>query len=215
MFQQKIETQGDEATIADRRDNRVIGATLALSAAYATVRYNVFKGVPWADWPHFVGNKIVALASLVLIAIAVARLVSPRPRRIRRLMAVGSGLALVHTLASLALFRPSYFDKWFVGDRLSLAAGASLMLGAAALALLNWGKGKRGALAPQDAVLPLGAIAFLSGLHAGLPALASWCDPASWPGHLPPITLISFLAGTGALAVAARLHRRVRAPQAE
>jgi hypothetical protein len=214
MIHEKIETAKAEAAAEDGQDNRVIGVTLALSAAYATVRYNVFKGVPWADWPHFVGNKIVALASLVLIAIAVARLVSPRPRRIRRLMAVGSGLALIHTLASLALFQPLYFDKWFVGDKLSLAAGVSLMLGAAALAILNWGKGKRGALAQRDAVLPLGAIAFLSGVHAGLPAVASWFDPASWPGHLPPITLISFLAGTAALAVAAHLHGRLPATRA-
>jgi hypothetical protein len=31
---------------------------------------------------------------------------------------------------------------------------------------------------------------------------AGWFQPATWPGHMIPITLISFVAGTVALAAA-------------
>ncbi len=205
MILQAIDTSEAEAAQARPNDYKLIAAASLLSAAYATLRYNVFKGVPWSDWPHYIGNKILALTALILIAAAVLRLISPVRRPIRRLMAVASALALTHTLVSLGLFEPAYFDKFFDGDKLSLAAGWSLMLAALAMALLQWGKGRRGSSAPEASIVPLGVIAFISGLHAALPSAASWLDIASWPGHMPPITLISFAIGSAALIQAWRL----------
>lgn len=192
-------------------DYRVIGSALAVSAVYATLRYNVCKGVAWAEWPHYIGNKIIAVTALILFTVAVWRLVSRTRRPIRRLMAVGSALALTHTLVSLGLFRPVYYEKYFAGDGISLTGGLSILLGGAAMALLHWGKGRKGSSAPATATFPLALIAFVTGLHAAAPSLPGWLDPASWPGHLPPITLISFLIGAVALALAlpatVRTHR--------
>lgn len=191
-----------------RGDGLVVTAVFAVSAAYATVRYNVFKGVPWSDWPHYVGNKILSLAALILIALAVFRLASRPARPIRTLMVIASALAIAHSFISLAMLQPAYYDKFFADGKLTLLAGASLMLASLAVALLQWGKGRRGSSAPGEAALPLGLLGFISGLHAALPSVPGWFEPATWPGGMPPITLISFIVGTLALAAAAKLVAR-------
>lgn len=200
----------DAATLdSPGRDHVVIGVALAVSAAYATVRYNVFKGVAWAEWPHYIGNKIIAVAALILFAVAVLRLVARRRRPIARVMAVASAFALTHTLVSLGLFRPVYYDKYFAGDGISLTGGISVLLGGGAMALLHWGKGRKGSSAPATAALPLGIIAFVTGLHAAAPSVPGWLDVQSWPGSLPPITLISFAIGSVALVLALTYRPKV------
>ena len=48
-------------------------AALLGSTLYATVRYNVVKGVPWSDWPAYTPNKALALAALVVLVLSVVR----------------------------------------------------------------------------------------------------------------------------------------------
>jgi hypothetical protein len=212
MNLEKIQTNRPLAPANERSDAQVVLATVFVSAVYATVRYNVFKGVNWSDWPHYIGNKILAVASLLLIALAVIRLASARRRPIRNLMVWASGMALAHTLISLALLDPVYFEKFYSGPRLTAQAGASLLIGAAALAVLQWGKGKPGTADPARAAMTLGLLAFLSATHAAIPSTASWFDPFTWPGHMPPLTLVSFLAGAAALSAAMRVQRNFRPP---
>ena len=40
-----------------RHDHSLAVGILVLAAAYATVRYNIFKGVPWSDWPSYIADK--------------------------------------------------------------------------------------------------------------------------------------------------------------
>ncbi len=176
-------------------DRKLIAWIAGISALYATVRYNVFKGVPWSDWPHVIGNKILAITSLLLIATAIWRL-RHRRQPIRNLIGLGSALAVAHSLLSVALLDPIYFEKFYVGVKLSPPAGASLLVGSVGMALLLLGKGRPGSSAPHASGLDLGLIAFLSGGHAALPSTAGWLYPLSWPGGMPPITLISFVVGT-------------------
>jgi hypothetical protein len=55
---------------------------------------------------------------------------------------------------------------------------------------------------PVALLAKVGLLAFISGLHAGLPNYAGWFQPSTWPGHMLPITLISFVAGSEALGAA-------------
>lgn len=188
------------------RAHAVAGAALGAATLYATVRYNAFKGVPWADWPSYTVNKSLAVASLLLIAIAAVRLARRRGAT-GTLLAWSGALALAHTLLSFALFTPGYFPRLFDGARLSAAGGVSVLLGAAAMAAMELGARRAGGWSPgwRGAALALTALA--SGVHAAVPGLASWFDPQGWPGFLPPLTLISFVAGLVALAAWARSLR--------
>jgi hypothetical protein len=197
----------ETAIHADRdlgRDTATIAVAVALATVYATLRYNIFKGVAWSDWPHFVGNKIVAVSALILIVDAIWRLASRDRRPIRRIMGTASLLAVVHSLMSLALLDPVYFEKFFLERGLSLAGGVSLLLGSLATALLIRGEGRRGASAPVSASLLLGSTAALVAIHAALPSVPSWLEPTAWPGGMPPLTLLSF--GIGGLGVALALR---------
>ena len=69
MIHQLIDTKAAEDVIDRRRDSRIVAVTVAVSGIYATLRYNVFKRVPWSDWPHYVGNKILALSALILVSL--------------------------------------------------------------------------------------------------------------------------------------------------
>jgi hypothetical protein len=193
-----------------RRDGLIVGASLALAGVYATLRYNVFKGVPWSDWPHYIVNKVFAVASLLLFAAAVYRLVNGGREPIRRLMSTASGLAIAHTLISVGMFTPTYYEKFFAAGKLTAAAGASLTLAAIAVALLQWGKGRPGSAQPERAALLIAAIAFLSGVHAALPAVGTWLTPSQWPGRMPPLTLISFSVGLATLLAAVPWRTRER-----
>jgi len=188
-----------------RRDLRIVAALSAASLVYATVRYNVSKGVPWADWPVYVVNKAVGLCALALLAASVLAMLKGRPAR--RLLAWAGGAVLLHVAASLAILNPVYFPKFFRASKLTVVAGASLMIGAAAAVGMEVGARKAAGMSSKSRVWAIAAIAFASGVHAGMTGVPGWFAPADWPGRLPPITLISFLLGSVAILSAWRtLH---------
>jgi hypothetical protein len=168
------------------------------SFAYATLRYNVFKGVPWTDWPAYTLNKALAFAALALIALAMFRLAARRSTG--TILAAGGAFGLVHSLLSFALLDPVYYPRLYDSGKLTFLAGLSLTLGAAAAAAMDIGARKSGSWRPNQRHAALAAIAFGIGLHAALPAFSTWIVPATWPGSLPPITLLSFAVGTLAAA---------------
>jgi hypothetical protein len=175
------------------------------SVVYATARYNVLKGVPWADWPTYTLNKAFALSSLLLLVLAVVR---PRSARADASALSGAGVcAAIHVTLSLILLSPVYFEKLFVHDRLTGAAGLSMALGAAVAAVMTVGKRAPAVPEPGGRSRMLAVLAFAIGLHAALQGFAGWWTPSTWPGFLPPITLLSFLLGSVALAVACRFRR--------
>lgn len=185
--------------------------TFGICTTYATVRYNVIKGVAWGEWPSYTLNKSFALTSLALIVLAVVQIARKDTGAIRQIMMAAGGLALAHILLSLALLSPAYYAKFFDGQKLTAIASIAIMLGAASAVMLhlgqressNWGKVRRS--------LALTATAFLVSVHAAFPGFSGWFKPSTWPGGLPPITLISFVLGLTAIAVHfSRTHRSNR-----
>lgn len=183
-----------------------IGGIGGGAIGYATLRYNVFKGVPWTDWPAYTLNKALAFAALGLIALAVFRIAARRPTG--TILAVGGALGLAHSLLSFALLDPAYYPRFYAGGKLTFLAGLSLTLGAAATVAMDLGARKCGGWRPGRRQAALAAIAFGVGLHAALPAVTTWIAPATWPGGLPPITLLSFAIGTVAAIGWAATARR-------
>jgi hypothetical protein len=203
-----LRTTDRSAAGADTRsEGRLATALFAAALGYATLRYNVFKGVPWADWPAYTVNKALAVASLLMIAATVIRLGRPRART-GTLMGAAGALALAHSLLSFALLNPGYYARLFDEDgKLTFVAGLSLTLGAGVMAAMELGARRSANWSLSLRQRTLALVAFLTGFHAALPAVSSWLEPAAWPGGMPPLTLISFTAGVVAVA-ALRLHAR-------
>lgn len=172
--------------------------TLLGSACYATARYNVIKGVPWEDWPTYTVNKVFAVSAVALLLVAAVR---------RRRSAGSAGpllghaalLTALHVVLSLMLLTPAYFEKYFAAGKLTAAAGVAMTFGALGLVWMM-----RGTLTGQRARGGLALLATLTIGHTAVQGFAGWLDPATWPGGLPPITLLSTLLALAALGIAAR-----------
>lgn len=172
------------------------------SVAYATARYNTFKGVAWTDWPTYTLNKAFALSALLLLVFSVVRKCSARGYSNGRYLHVASVLASVHVVLSLTLLSPAYYENSFAQGKLTGAVGWSMALGAVAAAVMAGGKRTDGAQDTDGGVRKLAILTFVVGLHAGLQGFTGWFAPAKWPGMMPPITLISFLLGLAAVTIA-------------
>jgi hypothetical protein len=110
-------------------------------------------------------------------------------------------------ILSLVLFCPAYYEKFFEQGKLTTAAGLSMTLGSAAAAAMAVRARVRGAQDADGGVRSLPIVAFVIGLHAMLQGFGAWFTPSKWPGLMPPITLISFLLGLAAVAIALRPKR--------
>lgn len=187
------------AARADKGSARLIAAASFVALTYATVRYNVFKGVPWSDWPAYTVNKAMAFASLILIVATVIRIRRGLPTA--SVMAAAGALGLVHSLLSFALLNPLYYPKLYQDGKLTAVAAIAMTLGAMATAAMDVGARRAHAWRPLHRHAALALVALAVGLHAALPAAKSWLAIDTWPGGMPPITLLSFLAGVLALGV--------------
>jgi hypothetical protein len=196
------------ARARDRSALLISGAFFG-ALTYATLRYNVFKGEPWADWPSYTLNKAFAFASLILIAVSVIRM--GRRLRTSPIVLSASVLGVAHSLLSLALLSPLYYAKFYENGKLTALAGLGVTLGAAAFAAMNAGIRRSEDWGPSRCKAALAAVALAAGLHAALPAFASWAAPETWPGRMPPISLLSFLLGGVAIGYCAR-NPRVKRP---
>ncbi|MCY4596969.1 MAG: hypothetical protein OXC19_19485 [Bryobacterales bacterium] len=186
--------------------------------AYAIVRYNVLGGVAWTHLPLYIVNKSAALAGVVLVALAylVGKLFggahgSERVRSKAKFLGLaGFSMITVHVLMAMVLLSPAYFEKFYeTSGKFNLSGEMTFLCGVLAYGCL---------LVPAIATLPhmydaLGMGRWLRSQHMGYVALGlacghtfsmgykGWIDLASWPGRMPPITLLGFLCALLAVAV--------------
>jgi len=195
----EIDNTPGPAGAASARDHALAAALLGAALAYATVRYNVLKGVPWSDWPGYIVNKALAVAGLWLLAWSAWRKLAGR-RSTRVPMGWAGCLILSHVLVSLGLFGSVVFPKYFADGKVNLVGGASLLAGALAVTLLEIGARCASAWPRRTWLRTLAAVIALSALHTALPGFAGWFVPREWPGSLPPLTLLA-CAPAAAIAV--------------
>lgn len=191
------------------QDSIIATTVFTVSIAYATIRYNIFKGVPWTDWPIYVLNKAFAVSSLALLVINVFRYRFIQNRSNAKIFKFAMFLGFLHILISFALLNPIYYDKYFLNGKLSFLGGISILLGVIATALIfNKGFSKELNNNRNAKIWVLSFLAFIIGSHAAVTGFQGWFIASAWPGYLPPITLISFLIGLFALVLTFGLKRK-------
>jgi len=172
------------------------------SVLYATLRYQVLKGVPWSDWPAYTLNKAFGLAAILLLAFSVIRQSSARACPRDQSLPMAGAFAALHVLLSLVLLSPARYENFFRGNQLTAAAGGSMLLGAIAAVLMGFGWRPRSAPGAGRSPGNLPLLCLVVGCHAMLPGFPGWFTPSQWPGGLPPITLLSFLSSLAAVGIA-------------
>jgi len=169
---------------------------LLLGTIYAIVRYNVFADVSLEHLPLYVLNKGISLGGLVFLVMSRFHK-DPQIRRYRGL--AGFFLTALHVFISMQILHPGYFAKLFLRSgsmnwrgELSILAG---ILGFAMLCILYHAAANRSSRPMPRFILKLALL--MVTLHAGVIGYNHWLQPHRWPGHLPPITLISCLIALG------------------
>lgn len=184
--------------------------------AYAIVRYNVFKGVEWTHLPLYIVNKSVAFSGVIFIALSYLAGkyfggpagTEPVRAKAKFLGLTGFAMITVHILMSMVLLSPANYEKFFAASgKLNLSGELTFLFGVTAYGCL---------LYPAITTLPymydaFGMDRWLKAQHMGYATLAlacghtfamgykGWIDVATWPGSMPPITLLGFLAALSAL----------------
>ena len=177
--------------------------------AYAIVRYNVIKGVPWTELPLFISNKAISLSAVVFIALSYAlgsltrfwpKTFAPALGARKFFGLLGFGLAALHGFISLLLFSPAYYPKFFaVGGKLNLVGELSMVFGVLTFfvfalvavssipAVANSMELKRWLAIQRVGYLGLVLIFF----HVFIMGFEGWLKPGGWPGGLLPISLVA------------------------
>lgn len=192
-----------------KKDFRVVLSVfvVAVSYLYGIVRYNIFDGVSWSYLPLFITNKAISFSAIVFIALscslgAMGRLwpgvLSPALNHRKYFGLLGFFLAVVHSIISVLIFKPEYYDKFFTSNgQLSFSSELSMFFGVfafsvfALMAIVSL-PGIAGSINRRTWIRiqkygPWGLLLTL--LHLVMMGYTSWLDPASWPGGLLPISL--------------------------
>lgn len=205
---------------------RWIISILLVAQAYALLRYAVFKGVGLAHWPLYLNNKAISLAGLILLAASFAlrrrAMANDESAMAGRspgtaLARAGFALIVLHVLLSLPILSPGYFPQFFDGDKMNLTGELSLLLGAlsfgcclAVAMKFATGDPTRSATTRRGVVQRLAAMMLvLAAGHVLVMGISGWLKPRSWPGGLPPVTFLAFLAAVAPLVWSSiACHRR-------
>jgi len=185
----------------DPRHHSTLLAVVAVTATYAAIRYNVFKGVGWEHFPLFVMNKSIAWSGTILLLLAGWQAVASRVDLVTsRYFIQAAALGGLHVLVSLVLLGPArYPDLFDRSMQLNLVGELALLGGVVATGCLVW---VRSSMA-SAILLPLAVAA-----HCAILGFRNWITPGAWPGRMPPITLLSAMAAVAALVLTAVWSRR-------
>ncbi len=205
---------------------RVFLLVMGPCLVYAGVRYHVVQGVPLAQAPLYILNKVISLGGLAFLAMSylVGKVAGLRwgDRQLQLVVTkfcglMGFSLIVAHVLMSLALLDPAYYAKFYDGAKLNLTGELSLSLGVFALWCFSL---------PAIASLPymydeLGADRWLRSQRVGYIGLMlaaghvlvmgvmGWLRPGDWPAALPPITALAFVVAMLPLVLRIVRNRKV------
>lgn len=168
------------------------------SLAYAILRYNIFKEVPWKNLPLWVTNKAFALTALILIGYSFC---APRTKPKKEIGLLGFFVALIHVILSLILLSPAYYEKFYEADgKMVLIGEIAILVGVLSFAFLFLAayqsfprlRDKTECNLRLIHQLVLGSL-LLNLVHVFVMGYKGWINMSSWPGMIPPITLVSFI----------------------
>ena len=192
-----------------------VGVIFSVCLIYSFIRYITLGPEDVSQLPLYVMNKALSWAGLATIGLS--RLLGHAAAR-KQAGLIGALMIGLHVVMSMLVLKPEYLRKFFDsmnGMKLTGAGEASMLAGVLGLGFLAWllwataaqangssDSNGNGSLLPWvgRAVLICGA------LHVALMGGDIWFAPEKWAnyGHLPPITLLSFVTAVVFLALRRR-----------
>ena len=189
----------------------IIAFVIALSVAYAIVRYHIAGQVPWKDLPFFILNKGISLAAFILLTLNFglgplnnlgAKVPAGWLNARRAVGMTGFLLVFIHAIMSFMLFSPGTYAKFFASDgSLTLLAGLSMLGGVLAFVVLwaynmsfqtHMREDKAFIQFITSRTFLLWAM-LLGAAHLFFMGFEGWLEPAGWHAGIPPVSLVAFV----------------------
>ena len=181
-----------------------MGVIFSVCLIYSFIRYITLGPEDVSQLPLYVMNKALSWAGLATIGLS--RLLGHAAAR-KQAGLIGALMIGLHVVMSMLVLKPEYLHKFFDsmnGMKLTGAGEASMLTGVLGLGFLAW---MLWATAEQAngssdsngnlSLLPwVGRAVLICGaVHVALMGWDIWFAPEKWEnyGHLPPITLLSFV----------------------
>ena len=172
---------------------RTTAAILALTLAYAIIRYNVFGGVDLVQIPVYITNKAVSWSAVIFLALAAWHYQKQQKEASRWWGRASMHCVFLHLLLSLAVFMQPYYPKFFGPERLSLEGELLLLFGVLGT-YGYWGLLRYDGRDPRDRLLLKLMASLFVFLHLFFMGYHGWPKFREWHGYLPPISLLSALS---------------------
>lgn len=185
-----------------------------LTFGYVILRHNVFGEVSWNMLSLYTLNKALAWTGLCLLVLTFsigslvkkARLGESWLKERKALGKMSFNILGLHAVWTLLLFRTEFgLDFIWQDDAIRAEGVLSLVLGSTGLGLLGW-YSRKAAIGPPFGLFFRRApmiLLTIAVLHITTWGFLDWLNPASWPGFLPPVTLLAAL-----IALAGILSRK-------
>lgn len=167
-----------------------------LTFAYALLRYVYFHDVTLANVPLYILNKSISWSGVILFGMSLTAKAKPL-RRYYGTMAFATIMA--HLMMSLMVLNPEYFAKFYGADgRMNGTGEFSMLMGVVGTLFLGGlFCANLGSHSGEGASLRAGwgrLVMYCAAIHVAIMGYGSWLAFETWPGYLPPITLLSFIS---------------------
>ena len=163
-----------------------------ISAIYAFIRYIIIKGLPLADIPLYLCNKVLAFSSVVLLFFSLIfnkiEYFFKKKSDTSVIISTGLRLGLLHGIISILILSWGYFPKFYTEiGTINLQGGWALFFGIISfLTVVEILFFK----ISFEKILKIFFILVL--IHTVITGYDGWLKFSKWPSYLPPFSLIAF-----------------------
>ncbi len=168
---------------------------LLAGSVYAIIRYIIFGGVLPAQLPSYILNKSFAFSAALALLISAVYYAKGRLQCFQRWAVVSFGFSAPHVVLSLALWSRDYYPKLYAENRMNWSGELTLLFGALNACLFCGFRFFR----HEGLYFFRWANAGLLALHTLALGFTSWIAIESWPGKMPPISMLSCISALIAL----------------
>lgn len=151
---------------------------------YAFLRYNIFGETPMTDIPTVIVNKAISFTLTIWLLYAYWKFyTSDNIDVFHQHYELFRKMIFIHIFLSLLIMCERLIPKFFGSQSYTLWGGLSLLAGVLASSLLSYSLNKTFMF----------IFLLLFKMHLFFMGFQGWLKPQSWPGYMPPITLICFI----------------------
>ncbi len=165
---------------------------LLLTTLYTITRYIIFGNVNPINFPSYLINKSVSMASAIYILFASISYAKGQIDDVKFWSSISWYTAILHVLFSLSLLSRSYYPKFFGLEKMNLIGELTILFGV--VSIFTFWFIRAGKKMFKNIYLLQILARLLVAAHLIVMGFAGWMNISKWHGGLPPISLLSFIS---------------------